>query len=134
MISERLFTIFAKKKKKILKGEFLEGMINLYSGDSKSISKIIFEIFDFDGDGQISKQDMTVIISLSLATNTNNFEEQIENLKNVQINLDKFFSLENNTQNLINYEQFTFLQRNNNIIISGSVVTDVSNFTSYFAI
>jgi hypothetical protein len=55
-ISEKLFTSMDKDNDGYLSSkEFLDGMMSLYFGSFKETVKVIFNLFDFDKDGQINK-------------------------------------------------------------------------------
>ena len=60
--------------------------------------KLMFHLFDFDGDGKISSEDMLVNFKLLLGNSLN--EEQI-----VEI-VDKTISEYSNDQKFINYDEF----------------------------
>lgn len=42
--------------------EFLTGLLRLYCSTFDQKTKFVFEIYDFDGDGFISKQDISTIL------------------------------------------------------------------------
>lgn len=42
--------------------EFLTGLLRLYCSTFDQKTKFVFEIYDFDGDGNISKQDISTIL------------------------------------------------------------------------
>lgn len=43
--------------------EFLTGLLRIYCSTFEQRTKFVFEIYDFDGDGMISKEDITTILS-----------------------------------------------------------------------
>ena len=43
--------------------EFIEGLSTLFSDSSDKIEKFIFQLYDFDKDGLISKEDVRVVLS-----------------------------------------------------------------------
>lgn len=76
IISQRLFDISAKEHKDILTlSEFENCMTTLYLedyylyGDNYSTMKLIFDIYDFNGDGIISREDIEMIVQYIPYTN-----------------------------------------------------------------
>ena len=64
MISERLFAVFDKNRNDYIDSkEFLESMLVLFSETFESLTKFIFDFYDFDKDGKISKEDVRVVLS-----------------------------------------------------------------------
>ena len=66
IISERLFSCFDTDQDGILNlNEFTTGMLSLFSqGESfDSLSKFIFNLYDFNGTGKIKKDDVRVVLS-----------------------------------------------------------------------
>lgn len=43
--------------------EFIEGMTTLFSDSTDKIEKFIFQLYDFDKDGLISREDVRVVLS-----------------------------------------------------------------------
>ena len=43
--------------------EFIEGLTTLFSDSTDKIEKFIFQLYDFDKDGFISKEDVRVVLS-----------------------------------------------------------------------
>jgi Ca2+-binding EF-hand superfamily protein len=43
--------------------EFSLGMNNLYSGSFQKLINLVFEFYDFDKDGKISKEDIRIVLS-----------------------------------------------------------------------
>ena len=43
--------------------EFLTGLLRIYCSTFDQKTKFVFEIYDFDGDGYISKEDISTILS-----------------------------------------------------------------------
>ena len=43
--------------------EFLTGLLRIYCSTFDQKTKLVFEIYDFDGDGLVSKEDITTILS-----------------------------------------------------------------------
>ena len=43
--------------------EFIEGLSTLFSDSTDKIEKFIFQLYDFDKDGLISREDVRVVLS-----------------------------------------------------------------------
>lgn len=43
--------------------EFLTGLLRIYCSTFEQRTKFVFEIYDFDGDGLVSKEDISTILS-----------------------------------------------------------------------
>ena len=85
IIGERLFHVFDSKRKDIIEfGFFKYGMNTLFCDDYKNILRFIFDFYDFDGDGKISKEDIRTV--LSYVEFTNKKENNNDNNKNIEIN------------------------------------------------
>ena len=91
LISERLFKVFDIDKNGYLDPkEFINGMIILFTESFDNLVKFIFNFYDFDHDGLISKEDVRMILSYvplkisgkyseyKLKYENNNFEDRIE--------------------------------------------------------
>ena len=64
IINERLFAVFDLNKNDYLDPkEFLSGMISLFSDNFEQAAKFIFNFYDFDRDGFITKEDVRVVLS-----------------------------------------------------------------------
>ena len=64
IINERLFAVFDLNKNDYLDPkEFLSGMISLFSDNFEQSAKFIFNFYDFDRDGFITKEDVRVVLS-----------------------------------------------------------------------
>ena len=76
-----------------------EAFIDMFKNNkTEEQYKLMFHLFDFDGDGKISSEDMLVNFKLLLGNSLN--EEQI-----VEI-VDKTISEYSNDQKFINYDEF----------------------------
>lgn len=91
--------------------EFLTGLFRLYCSSFDEKSEFIFEIYDFDGDGFISKNDISTILASLPVINQNmgsvspsaegkftqegggldNFEQRVETLNDMHRILDACF-------------------------------------------
>ena len=65
MISRRLFSVFNNNiDEEYLNSEnFINNMKNLFTGNVEYLFKLIFNLFDFDNDGIISYEDVSLILS-----------------------------------------------------------------------
>ena len=100
-IGEKLFQSFSKKRTKALKYDnFLEGMLNLYSGDITETSKIIFNLYDFNLIGAVTREDVKLLLSCI----PNEYLSCSSESQNARINniIDKTFK----NQEKLSYECF----------------------------
>ena len=64
LIGERFFTLFDTDKDGFLKkAEFISGFLKLFPVSFEKSIKLIYDLFDFDSDGQVSKEDFRVLLS-----------------------------------------------------------------------
>ena len=99
IIGERLFHVFDSKRKDIIEfGFFKYGMNTLFCDDYKNILRFIFDFYDFDGDGKISKEDIRTV--LSYVEFTNKKENNNDNNKNIEINSGTDINKSLNTKRL----------------------------------
>ena len=64
IISDRLFNVFANDQKPYLnKNEFVNGLMDLFTGNYKKLIKIIFSLYDFDKDGKVYREDIRIVFS-----------------------------------------------------------------------
>ena len=64
LIGERLFAVMDLDDDGYLNSkEFLSGLLRFYCSDFDQKMKFVFEIYDFDTDGYITKSDISTIIS-----------------------------------------------------------------------
>ena len=64
ILGERLFQVFDKNKNEYIdKKEFLKGMIQIYSSNLETSFAFVFNMYDFNDDGFISKEDIRLILS-----------------------------------------------------------------------
>ena len=99
IIGERLFHVFDSKRKDIIEFCFFKyGMNTLFCDDYKNILRFIFDFYDFDGDGKISKEDIRTV--LSYVEFTNKKENNNDNNKNIEINSGTDINKSLNTKRL----------------------------------
>lgn len=64
ILGDRLFNVMdADKNGYIDQGEFLFSLFRIYCSSFDEKSEFVFQIYDFDGDGYISKNDISTILS-----------------------------------------------------------------------
>ena len=64
LISDRLFAVLDTKNQGAISSEdFINNMLELFSGEFDKLTKFIFNFYDFNKDGQISKEDVRVVLS-----------------------------------------------------------------------
>ena len=64
IIGDRLFRVFNKKVREYISlSDFTSGMKNLFCEDFDKTSKFIFDFYDYDNDGKITKEDIKTILS-----------------------------------------------------------------------
>ena len=114
IIGDRLFRVFDSKNKGIIEyNEFKIGMIALFCGDYEKTLRFIFDFYDFDGNGKISKEDVKVVLLYVIFSNKNlnknfNNNDDIVNNNNTfdnQLNdmLNICFSKKNKSINFITF-------------------------------
>lgn len=86
-LSDKLFNTFDKDGDEHLSmKEFVEGLNLLYYGTFKQTAKIIFNMYDFDNDGYINKNDVKTLMSYLPLKDE---EKQVESLKEIDFLLSK---------------------------------------------
>ena len=85
-ISEKLFNSFASSSQQegLKEEEFVTGFFKLYMGTFSETTKVIFDLLDFDKDGVIKKEDVTIILSyLPLNDVSEEKEKRLESVKEI---------------------------------------------------
>jgi Ca2+-binding EF-hand superfamily protein len=65
IVSDRLFTLASQgnKEERIEQNNFVKLMLEIYSSDIDGKMNLVFKVFDFDGDGKITAEDVRIILS-----------------------------------------------------------------------
>ena len=104
IICERLFKVLAIKEHTFLsQEEFVNGLINLFLGDYKTLIKIMFNMYDYNRDGKVSRNDVKIIFNyIPLKPNEiyqrykikyegDNINDRRESMMEINQTLDKIF-------------------------------------------
>jgi len=88
LIADKLFDAIDKDNDGFLGlKEFIEGMNDLYYGNFRQSAKIIFNMYDFDKDGRINKEDVRILFSYLPLLNE---DKQMESLDEIDIILSSY--------------------------------------------
>ena len=83
IIGDRLYRVFDTNSNDVLEfNEFKAGMNILFYEDYEKALRFIFDFYDFDGDGKISKEDIRVVLSYVTYSNENDQEKSFNNDNN----------------------------------------------------
>ena len=107
IICERLFKVLDVNNHSSLSEEdFVSGLLNLFLGDYKSLVKIMFNMYDYNRDGKISRQDVKIVFNyIPLKPNEiyqrykikyegDNINDRKESMNEINKVLDKIFEEE----------------------------------------
>jgi len=94
IILDRLFNVFDSTNSGVLKlSDFTKGMITLFCEDFEICCPFIFNFYDFDKDGKISKEDIRTVLSyVSLSQEIQNYKSRVHSQKELSDILEKCFS------------------------------------------
>ena len=123
MICRRLFSVFNNNiDEEFLSAEnFVENMTNLFTGNIEYLFKLIFNLFDFNNDGNISSDDVNIILSYIPIRHSNydnkkfkfeqdEFVDRIQTQEEIAFALKLLFS----SKNSISYNDFINIIKNKN--------------------
>lgn len=97
IISERLFAVFDTSQNGYLNVvEFLEGMRTLFSENFEKTSNLIFNLYDFDKDGFISREDIRTVLQYvplnkAKVSNIEGYKDRVESQEELHQILTKTF-------------------------------------------
>ena len=107
IINERLFKVLdANNHSSLSEEDFVSGLLNLFLGDYKSLVKIMFNMYDYDRDGKISRKDVKIVFNyIPLKPNEiyqrykikyegDNINDRKESMNEINKVLDKIFEEE----------------------------------------
>ena len=94
IISDRLFNVFDSNNSGVLKSsDFIKGMITFFCEDFEICCPFIFNFYDFDKDGKISKEDIRTVLSyVSLSQEIQNYKDRVHSQKELSEIIEKCFS------------------------------------------
>ena len=104
IISERLFKVLdVNNHLSLTEDDFVSGLLNLFLGDYKALVKIMFNMYDYDRDGKISRKDVKIVFNyIPLKQNEiyqrykikyegDNINDRKESMIEIKQTLDKIF-------------------------------------------
>ena len=93
IISDRLFNVFDSNNSGVLKSsDFIKGMTTLFCEDFEICCPFIFNFYDFDKDGKISKEDIRTVLSyVSLSQEIQNYKDRVHSQKELSEIIEKCF-------------------------------------------
>ena len=94
LISDRLFNVIDLNQSNYLEAsEFINGMIILFCEEFDLNSKFIFDFYDFDKSGKISKEDIRTVLSyISLSQEIQNYKDRVHSQEELYDIIEKCFS------------------------------------------
>lgn len=111
-LSSKLFKLFSKSDcASLSKEQFINGLRSLFISDLSTRSKIVFDIYDYDNDGVIRKEDVKLLLShFHFLTNTSDTSLLMKIV-------DKFFSYQekDTSMSLSSFE--SIIRKNNSDIL-----------------
>ena len=123
LLSHRLFKVFNNNQDKeyLSEDNFIENMLNLFTGNFNELSNIIFKLFDFKNDGNITSDEISIILSYIPISHKNydnkkfrfeqdEFIDRIKSQEEISLSLDIFFV----NKKSITYNEFVDIIKNKN--------------------
>ena len=94
LILDRLFNVIDSNQSNYLEAsEFINGMIILFCEEFDLNSKFIFDFYDFDKSGKISKEDIRTVLSyISLSQEIQNYKDRVHSQEELYDIIEKCFS------------------------------------------
>ena len=123
IIGDRLFQVFNKSKSGFINlEEFIYNMKTLFCSSFDEISKIIFQFYDFNNNGEITKEDIRIAISyvtLNIEEEKNpstefNYNERARSQKELEEIVNKCFNNQECQKNTMSYFNFVKVIENIN--------------------
>ena len=112
ILSERLFSVMDINNNGFIDlKEFVNGMVTLFYEDFEKNSMFIFNLYDFDRDGKISKEDIRTILSY-IPLNEINYEARVQSQEELFKLLENCFSA--TKSKVLNYKKFIYIIENIN--------------------
>ena len=115
IIGDRLYHVFDNSSSGYIDlEEFTNNMKNLFCSSFDEISKIIFKFYDFNNNGEISKEDIRIILSyitlnieeIEESSKEFNYNERVKSQKELDEILDKCFNNNGCDKSSMNYFNF----------------------------
>ena len=124
LISRRLFTVFNEnenEKEYLTSENFIKNMMDLFSDNFNKLSSIIFKLFDFKNDGNITSDEISIILSYIPINHQNydnkkfkfeqdEFIDRIQSQEEIALSLKILFA----NKNSITYNEFVDIVKNKN--------------------
>jgi hypothetical protein len=116
--------LFDKDKDNLLSGEeFINGMCGLFSGHYNALLKLIFEFYDFDGDGVVTTDDLKLLLSY-IPLNTYQFNENYEDRLQAQAEI----------KGILEKIELKVMEFNDFVYIIENVCSDIFVYVSFIGI
>ena len=114
IILDRLFNVLDSNKSGFLESnEFISGMITLFCGEFDSTSKFIFDFYDYNKSGKITKEDIRTVLSyVSLSQEIQNYKDRVHSQQELYEILEKCFAKVKNEE--MGYKEFKKIIENEN--------------------
>ena len=116
IVLDRLFKIIDHDDDGVLnKDEFIIGIKILYSQVTsfKSLTQFIFNLYDFDKDGKISKKDVELVLShIFLSSNNKEFGEIFQNINDLLTKIKKIIDYSFQEKKEMSFNDFCYVIKN----------------------